>query len=273
MAQPADILNWASDTNFTTGPESGTPTKVDPGATYEAQGFVPDDAFVGPYVNWALNNVSLWLAYLKNLDADSYFLGRAYSWTAAHVWSALGRFTAGLRASAIQLVTGGDMLYTDAAGASAPRLRLRSVPLRVQNENATVAWAGGGSSITMVNLGGAYIPLTQHDLPQGASMQTARAWGHDDGGTLTIEFGYWEITHSSGVAAYTQLGVSTRTGTNAFLDYNFSAGTGGTYVNHTIDWTNRRYIFYINGNNITSGGSKYFTDVYVTFNDVGFVGN
>lgn len=87
MAYPVDDPDWASDTNFSTGSESGSPTKVDPGASYEAQGFVPGDAFVGPYVNFLLNRLCAWVVlYLKDLHNQAEFLGKAYTWLGTHIF-------------------------------------------------------------------------------------------------------------------------------------------------------------------------------------------
>lgn len=119
MPQPSDLALWASDTNFASGTESGTPTKVDPGAAYEAQGGVPGQPFVAPYWNWALNNHSQWLQYLQGLHTDSFFLGQTLVWTAAQ------RFTGASRHAALQLVAEGS--YTDADGASAPQTRVKRI--------------------------------------------------------------------------------------------------------------------------------------------------
>ncbi len=63
MAQPTDLPTWATDATFTTSPEAGengNDTKVDPGAPYRAQGFVPKLTFVGAYLNYILNVIYQW---------------------------------------------------------------------------------------------------------------------------------------------------------------------------------------------------------------------
>jgi hypothetical protein len=99
MALPSDVVLWATDTNIATGSEAGTPTKVDPGAAYEAQGLVPGASFIGPYVNWALNNYSLHCQYLRNLHAETFFLGQNYTWTGVHTFTntSLHRFYSGVQ--------------------------------------------------------------------------------------------------------------------------------------------------------------------------------
>lgn len=96
MSQPSSTPTWATDTNISTGTEAGTPTKVDPGAAYKAQGFVPGLNFIGPYANYILNSLCAWVAYLKALDTDAYFLGQVYTWTAAHVFKATATIWSGL---------------------------------------------------------------------------------------------------------------------------------------------------------------------------------
>jgi hypothetical protein len=54
--------SWASDTNFASGPNSGTPTKVNPGAGYFAQGWVPGDTVPGQYANFLFNALTASLA-------------------------------------------------------------------------------------------------------------------------------------------------------------------------------------------------------------------
>lgn len=50
---------WATDTNFSSGPMSGTPTKVDPGAAGAAQGFVPGTPASAAAFNFVLSASSV----------------------------------------------------------------------------------------------------------------------------------------------------------------------------------------------------------------------
>lgn len=47
--------NYAGDTNYTSGVDTGTPTKVDPGSAAELQGLIPGVAVAAPVVNYTLN--------------------------------------------------------------------------------------------------------------------------------------------------------------------------------------------------------------------------
>lgn len=58
---------WSSDTNYTNGPAVGTPTKVDPGATLAAEGFVPGRAGA-QHLNHELNELSMILNRTVNLQ-------------------------------------------------------------------------------------------------------------------------------------------------------------------------------------------------------------
>lgn len=259
MAQPVVDPNWASDTNFASGPEIGTPTKIDPGAGVLAQGYVPDERFKAQRTNYVLYWLCQWAAYLKGLASDATFLAIAFVWTSLH------RFTAGLRASTIQLITGGSVSYTDAAGVAAPVLRVRSIPLRLTPTNpAANDWylTLGGSAVSS-GAGVAFIPIGQDVLPQSVELTLFRAWGDDNGTPYTGEFGYTPITHASGVAgAFNVLatGTSAGAGLSDFVEQ---------ILSHTVDHTSNRYAFKVTG----TVAAQTISDAYVTFNDPGFVGN
>lgn len=54
---------FASDANFASGTDSGTPTKVDPGAAAEAQGAIAGLPFAAAHHNFSLNAISLATRY------------------------------------------------------------------------------------------------------------------------------------------------------------------------------------------------------------------
>ncbi len=56
---------WASDTNFSSGPNIGTPTRSNPGSGYFAQGFIPGDTIPGQFVNFVLGGMSDYLTHLR----------------------------------------------------------------------------------------------------------------------------------------------------------------------------------------------------------------
>lgn len=53
MTKPAFSVprRWASDTNYSSGPDNGTPTKVDPGSARAAQGWLPGDPVAAQHLN------------------------------------------------------------------------------------------------------------------------------------------------------------------------------------------------------------------------------
>lgn len=59
---------WATDTNYTNGPEVGTPTKVNPGAAVRTEGALPDTIFPAQHFNHQMGLLAQWLAYYKDLD-------------------------------------------------------------------------------------------------------------------------------------------------------------------------------------------------------------
>src|SRR5688572_30799418 len=48
---------WATNTNFSTGVDTGTPTRVDPGAGYAANGFLPHDGLAAQHMNHLLGEM------------------------------------------------------------------------------------------------------------------------------------------------------------------------------------------------------------------------
>lgn len=63
--KPSASFTWATDLNFSSGPASGNPTKVNPpGWPAVAQGNVPDLDIVAEFVNTVFNNVGLWTGWL-----------------------------------------------------------------------------------------------------------------------------------------------------------------------------------------------------------------
>jgi hypothetical protein len=58
----SDPLNIASDTNYSSGSESGQTTKYDPGAAAVAQGFLPDEKVEASFLNWVLGGLAAAIA-------------------------------------------------------------------------------------------------------------------------------------------------------------------------------------------------------------------
>jgi hypothetical protein len=280
MAQPSTLVAWATDANIATGAETGSPTKVDPGAPYVAQGGVPGAQFVAPYWNYVVNNHYQWLAYLADLDTDAYFLGQTYTWTATHTFAAtthggvathnaLGNFTALSRHSGIQLVTGGNVVYTDSAGAAAPRATTKFLPLAVQvgPTYAAGTWAVnvfGNGELSAV--GAAADGFMWIDLPSGTVLTRVYV-GLTDGAAQPL---VWTVERetpniASGVTTYAALGggAVTSAGSAAFQNTSTAAFT------ETIANGNCRYRIKF----AASAAGIKIHHVYVTFNDIGFSGN
>lgn len=68
MAKPSTLLTWATDANYNTPGElyNGTATKVEPTSGRKATGHEPSKRPPAQQLNWVLNNIALWLAYLSD---------------------------------------------------------------------------------------------------------------------------------------------------------------------------------------------------------------
>ncbi len=64
--RPAELPNWATDANYSTGPFAGQPTKLNPAAGVKAQGFYPEQPGSSRHQNWWQNNVGEWATYFDN---------------------------------------------------------------------------------------------------------------------------------------------------------------------------------------------------------------
>lgn len=69
MPKPASLPVWATDANFAAPgkPWDGTPTKVSISAGRQAAGWAPVDAPPAQHLNWMLNLIYLWLAWLNGI--------------------------------------------------------------------------------------------------------------------------------------------------------------------------------------------------------------
>lgn len=162
MAKPAAPLSWSTDTNFSAGPETGTPTKEDP-AGVASQGWTAGRAAPAKWMNWVLNRLGAWTSYLDDLHNDADFLGQQYVWTNYHQFDTGPTFNGGqfigptvftvgadvvfestnFQVDAVNVLFAGlrstntialanisnEILYTDGAGVSSPRARTELVNL------------------------------------------------------------------------------------------------------------------------------------------------
>lgn len=81
MAKPATPFTWATDTNYTHGPDVGTPTKVAPSSGVRAEGFVAKTAAVPQFQNELFSEIAAWLAYVNGLPTDAQFLASTFAFT------------------------------------------------------------------------------------------------------------------------------------------------------------------------------------------------
>lgn len=71
MAKPPSIPTWATDTNYASGPYTGTPTKTEPSGLKKARGWDPGERPGGQSFNWWWNLVGQWCSYLNDrFDTD-----------------------------------------------------------------------------------------------------------------------------------------------------------------------------------------------------------
>lgn len=69
MAKPTEVFDWATDTNQNTGPDQGTPTKLEPPSGFQAQGWISEAPLFAQYLNWLLYAIGQWLGWLSKPDA------------------------------------------------------------------------------------------------------------------------------------------------------------------------------------------------------------
>ena len=65
MVRPASPLTWATDDDYASGVDSGTPTKSTPTPAERAQGFIPDVGADGQAINALLNNYAAWIEHTR----------------------------------------------------------------------------------------------------------------------------------------------------------------------------------------------------------------
>lgn len=68
-ARPSPLPSWSTDTNFTNGPQVGTPTKVDPGTGKRAEGWLPTERPAAQHWNHHFNLQGKWVEFLDGLKS------------------------------------------------------------------------------------------------------------------------------------------------------------------------------------------------------------
>lgn len=70
MTKPNELPEWATNENYSGGPDVGAPTKVDPGAGAAAEGHVPGTRGAAQVMNWWQNLVGRWAVWLDGTFGD-----------------------------------------------------------------------------------------------------------------------------------------------------------------------------------------------------------
>lgn len=109
MAQPP-LPVWATDTNFSSGPKSGSPTKIEPSLGAKQQGDVPGQPYRSERKNWLFNLFAEWCRYARDLHLETAFLDKAYDWINNHIFQALVTFESGF-----EVTGGGDVSFGSSA--------------------------------------------------------------------------------------------------------------------------------------------------------------
>lgn len=97
--RPTTLPDWATDTNYASGPANGTATKVVPNAGLIAQGYKPADEPGAQNFNWQLNLLGQWIAWVDS----------AKILVATQIINASGTYTptAGTKRVRLRMVGGG----------------------------------------------------------------------------------------------------------------------------------------------------------------------
>lgn len=259
MAYPYSDPNWASDTNFSSGTESGTPTKVSPGAGALAQGWVPSLGFVGPYGNYLLNLLCSWIVgYVKDLHNQVEFLNKAYTWTAAHVFSGGVTFnttavtlTSNMTGAGNIDISGtieGGLFQIDHASTEyaykAMRSRVEMVPITINQDNGEAVWSlaasyGNAYSLTSANTRQLKVPFK---APTGAVLTSVRAGLLDSGSNAMSLYIYRQAEDKASMGSPTLVQLGTTYTTSGAASPTL-ATSGTISSNNTID--NSLYTYWI----------------------------
>jgi hypothetical protein len=227
LAKPSSPLSWSTDTNYSAGPETGTPTKVDP-AGVASQGWVAGRAAPASWMNWVLNKIGAWTSYLDNLHNESAFLGEQYVWTNYHQFDSAPTFVDGAQFQGpvaflddvtfdgpVSLFDGtfvdgfigltGEVVYSTGFGdppTPVPRTIMVPLPTGAVSAiptgvlTATLSGVAGSDAYWLFTASGqVQFPLV--NIPRGASLQNIRVGcSNASGGTVSITMEYVRHNHN-----------------------------------------------------------------------------
>lgn len=261
---------WATDTNFTAGDDSGSPTKVSASAGVKAQGWRPGDAlgFVGAWFNFWMNQLYLWATYLDDLHNSSDFLNKTYAWTGDHSWDGTLSMTSGnLSGSGSIDITGtvegaafsldhgsNEYAYKSARGTNKLQ-RLTQIPV---GSGAAVPFYGDTANGYLKNdaSGTVLFPL---DLPGGQVFNGFAAGLLAPSGTLTLKVYKFVLNLVTAGATVTQIGSTFTTSTTGFEIASIGA------FSETINNASTQYYVEI----VASATNQEIHYISTTFQDAG----
>lgn len=250
MAKPTKVPTWATDADYSNGPEVGTPTKADPGAGVQAEGYIPQTRLAAQVINWWQNLVGQWTSWL-----DSTFAGGGGDpieflepLDSVHSLGDVG--------------AGGEFLYVDASGAPITKTRVINV-----SGNAPISVSSGatydGSVWTLQPSNTIRIPVGP--IPSGATITRVRAGVllNGIGAEVTMRFYRVRATTSDGLPqGRTQIG-SDQTWGGVSVDWTLDLSGLSESVNRQTD---HHYVEIVTG---SGGTSCQVRGVFVDFSDPG----
>lgn len=145
MPKPVTLPTWSTDINFPAGtaPEAGTATKVAPSSPKLATGFRPAEKPPAQNLNWMLNALCLWAAYVESNKIDGNFeIAGALTVTGtATIAGALAADTLDLETGATIGAVGGTEKVTILAGVESPKVCWTTAVVRMRS--AGEFWSAG----------------------------------------------------------------------------------------------------------------------------------
>ncbi len=207
MAKPASgPVEWATDATVSSGPEAGSPTRVDP-AGVASQGWLSGKSAPARWMNWVLGVLGDWTSYLDNLPNETDFTGEDFAWGGEHTFNDLVTISGGM-AIPSGLVTNGlltnngiglggtndEVLYADGVGVATPRSRTVLVPLSLGQISANITAIVTGVLVAMgqywtwpVTSGQVVFPISLLAIPRGAKLVSVRIGvSNQSGGTANM---------------------------------------------------------------------------------------
>lgn len=98
MAKPSTPFSWATDPTFTSGPKTGSTSKLAPSAAQRGQGDIPGQSYIAEWHNYALNEIGKWTEYLNGLHDETAFTAADFVWLGNHTFN-FGLTAAGIVSS------------------------------------------------------------------------------------------------------------------------------------------------------------------------------